>query len=78
MIKMSKQMFMWMRCLILGHSYVKETIYSENVERWQCVKCNKLFGVNHDGIIILPWDNELQHFTDTYYKQPAKENKEVD
>ena len=51
------------------HDYRLVKKYDNNVQKLQCTKCNKYFGINHDVKAVLPWDNDLQDMMDLCYPE---------
>jgi hypothetical protein len=49
-----------LKCWIRGHDYIVVKVYSQNVQKLQCKRCKKHFGINHDVRCVLPWDDELE------------------
>jgi len=47
-------------CWLIGHKQKVVKYYSDNVQKLQCQRCKKHFGICHDVRAVLPWDDELE------------------
>lgn len=54
--------FNFIKCCIFGHQYFVLRSLSASSDLLGCKRCKKLFGMNNDVIVMLPWDRELEKF----------------
>lgn len=49
-------------CRIFGHPRYRVLRTSQNgtMQKLQCVRCKRLFGINHTVRMFIPWDSELE------------------
>lgn len=49
-------------CFIFGHKYKFVERISDQSDKVECTRCGKLFAINYNVRVILPWDRELEKF----------------
>lgn len=54
------QWFRAIRCRMGDHRYSAIRQLSWTSQKLQCIHCNKLFVINHDLRVVLPWDDSFE------------------
>lgn len=48
------------KCYLFGHKFKPDIYYDENVQKINCERCKKKFGINHQMKALIEWDEELE------------------
>lgn len=59
-------------CALAGHRYVVTRVFSEHSRQVGCTRCNKLWAMNDDVRVFLPWDCDFERFYRTIGQWPGK------
>lgn len=59
-----------LKCYFLGHPAFEDKQHFGLSKQIACTRCGKLFGYHTELDILLPWDDELEHYSQMRIPRP--------